>query len=240
VLEPKLKPKLISQALLKLIGLFVFLPMEFIASLIPLEVRGKEKIPRGGYILCPTHRGELDPYFIRRAFGERWGFKGRNRFLFRLEYGPWVRRLFLAYWGGWIVEMSGPSPSPSPSPNLKPIRGALAWLALDRPVTIFPEGHEHGRGVIHQGAAFLACRSGKPLLPVIIDRGVFVGEGTPFYLFPFHVLRAYRRLAPRVTLTFLEPLPPDPERYREERGRYLEELTRELSRRLFGRELEVK
>ncbi|MCR4403773.1 MAG: 1-acyl-sn-glycerol-3-phosphate acyltransferase [Candidatus Acetothermia bacterium] len=217
--------------LLKIVGLFVFLPMELIARSVRLEVQGREHIPEGGYILCPTHVGELDPYFVRRALGERWAFKGRNRFLFRLEFGLWVRRLFLAYWGGWILEESGP--------NLPALRGALAWLARERPVTIFPEGHQHGQGLIYSGAAFLACRSGKPLLPLVIDRGVFVGEGTPFYVFPFLVLRRYRRAAPRVKLTFLEPLRPDLERYRREGREYLQSLSRELGRRLFGQELEV-
>jgi 1-acyl-sn-glycerol-3-phosphate acyltransferase len=217
--------------LLKIIGLFAFLPMELIARSIRLEVRGREHIPQGGYILCPTHVGELDPYLVRRALGERWTFKGRNRFLFRLEFRPWVRRLFLVYWGGWILEESGL--------NLTGLRGALAWLVQGRPVTIFPEGHQHGQGLIHQGATFLACRSDKPLLPLVIDRGVFVGEGTPFYIFPFLVLRHYRRQVPRVTLTFLEPLWPDIGRYRREGRQYLQSLSRELSRRLFGQELEV-
>ncbi|MFQ6117870.1 MAG: lysophospholipid acyltransferase family protein [Candidatus Bipolaricaulia bacterium] len=217
--------------ILKLLGLFAFLPLELIAAFIRLKVRGEEHIPEGGYILCPTHMGELDPYFIRRALHDSLTFGKRNRYLFRLEFGPWVRLLFLNYWGGWIVERSGP--------NIKALRGALEWLKQGRPVTVFPEGHQHGRGVVHKGAAFLACRSGRPLLPLVIDRGVFVGEGTPFYIFPFRVLWRYLREAPRVSLTFLEPLRPDPERYRREGRQYLDRLTRELALRLFGRELEI-
>lgn len=221
----------IPDCLLKLLGVFVFLPMELIASFIELEVRGREHIPPGGYVLCPTHMGELDPYLIRRAFHERWTFKGRNRYLYRLEFGPLVRRLFLAYWGGWIVEESGP--------NIRALRGAMGWLRQERPVTIFPEGHRHGQEVIHRGAAFLACRGGVPILPLIIDRGAFVGEETPACIFPFRVLRRYLREAPRVTLTFRPPLQPDLERYRCEGRRYLEALTQELGKRLFGGELEV-
>jgi len=221
----------VTDLFLKSIGLFLFLPMELVAAFIGLRVRGRRHIPQGGYILCPRHMGDLDPYLIRRALHDKLTFAKRNRYLFRLELGPWVRRVFLAWWGGWLVEESGP--------NVKALRGALEWLEQGRPVTIFPEGREHGRGVIHKGAAFLACRSGKPLLPLVIDRGVFVAEGTPFFIFPFIVLRRYRREAPRVTLTFLEPLRPDLERYRREGREYLAALTRELGRRLFGRELEV-
>lgn len=220
-----------TDLLLKLAGLFAFLPMELIASLIKLEVRGRENIPDHGYILCPTHRGELDPYLIRRALRDRLTFNKKNRYLFRLKFGPGVQRLFLTYWGGWIVEES--------SLNVRALRGALKWLAQECPLTVFPEGHQHGQGVIHKGAAFLACRSGKPLLPLVIDRGVFVGEGTPFYTFPFRVLWRYLREAPRVRLIFREPLWPDRERYRCEGQGYLEALTRELGTRLFERELEV-
>ncbi len=216
---------------LKLAGLPLFLPMEFIAAFIRLEIRGREHILPGAYILCPTHRGELDPYFIRRALQDKLTFDKRNRYLFRLEFGPGVRRLFSAYWGGWIVEESGP--------NLKALRGAMEWLEQGRPVTIFPEGHRHGQGVIHRGAAFLAGRSGRPILPLVIDQGAFVGEGTPFYAFPFRVLRRYLREAPRVTLTFRPPLWPDLERYRREGRRYLEALTVEIGKKLFGSELEV-
>jgi 1-acyl-sn-glycerol-3-phosphate acyltransferase len=210
----------------QLLGLFAFLPLELIAASIKIEVQGREHIPQGGYILCPTHMGELDPYLIRRALADRLTFNKSNRYLFRLEFPPWVRRLFLDYWGGWIVEESGP--------NLQALRGALEWLKQGQPVTVFPEGHEHGQEVIHQGAAFLSCRSGRPLLPLMIDRGVFVGEGTPFYLFPFRVLRRYLREAPRVSLAFLEPLWPDLERYRREGRQYLDQLTKELGRQLFG------
>jgi 1-acyl-sn-glycerol-3-phosphate acyltransferase len=218
--------------LLRALGVLLFLPMELIARSVKLEVTGRERLPEGGYILCPTHMGELDPYFVRLALGERICSKGRSRFIYRLEAGPLVRRLFLAYWGGWIVEETGP--------NLRALRGALAWLAAGRPVVIFPEGHDHGKGLLHLGAAFLACQANRPLLPLAIDRGVFVRVGTPFYIFPFLVLWRYLREAPRVRLAFLEPLWPDLERYRREGRRYLEELTMELGQRLFGRGTRVR
>lgn len=106
-------------------------------------------------------------------------------------------------------------------------------------MTIFPEGHEHGQGIRHLGAALLACRSGKPILPLRIDRGVFVKEETPFYTFPFLVLYNYLRGAPRVILTFCEPLQPDVEKYQKGGRRYLEALTTELGQRLFGRRMEI-
>ncbi|GEM_PF-1530300 len=211
-----------------------FLVMEALAALIRLEVHGREHIPRGGYVLCPTHRGELDPYFVRRALRDRLVLPKRNRFIFRLEFGPLVRKLFLAHWGGWIVSEREPRLS------ALALRGALRWLEGGRPVTIFPEGHRHGQGVVHEGAALLACRSGRPLLPLLIDRGVFVGEGIPFYLFPVVTLGRYLRECPHVRLTFLEPLHPELERYRREGRRYVRELTERLGELLLGTRPEVR
>ena len=210
--------------LLKFVGSLAFLPMELIAVLIKLKVYGREHIPQGGYILCPTHMGDLDAYFIRRSLHNNPHFDKWNRYLYHLESGPWAHRLFLTWWGGWILEDTGK--------NLKPLRGALQWLEQERPVTIFPQGHRHGESTFYQGAAFLACRSDKPLLPLVIDRGVFVAEGTPFYVFPFFVLWRYLRRARQVTLRFCEPLHPDLERYHYEGHRYLECLTKQLVKQI--------
>ena len=215
---------------LKLIGLLLFLPMECVASFIRLEVRGREHMPEGAYLLCPTHIGDLDGYFIRRAL-RRPGSGKRNRYFFRLKARPWVQRVFLLYWGGWIVDASGP--------NVAALHGALDWLSRENPVTIFPEGVEHGQGALHLGAALLACRSGRPILPLRIDRGVFVRAETPFYALPLLTLLNYLREAPRVSLAFCEPLQPDLERYHTEGRRYLEVLSKELGWRLFGREVEI-
>ena len=215
---------------LRVIGVLFFLPMECVASLIRYDVRGQEHMPEGAYLLCPTHKGDLDGYFIRRALRRRSSGR-RNRFIFRLAARPWVKRVFLLYWKGWIIEASGP--------NVATLRGALAWLDRGNPVTIFPEGIEHGRDVLYLGAALLACRSGRPILPLQIDRGLFAGAGTPFFALPLLTLFNYLRKAPRVRLTFCEPLRPDPQRYQSEGRKYLELLTRELGRRLFGREVEI-
>jgi 1-acyl-sn-glycerol-3-phosphate acyltransferase len=215
---------------LKLVGLLLFLPMECVASFIRLEVRGREHMPEGAYLLCPTHKGDLDAYFIRRAL-LRPGSGKRNRYFFRLKAGPWVQRVFLLYWRGWIVDASGP--------NVVALHGALDWLNQENPVTIFPEGLEHGQEVLHLGAALLACRSGRPIIPLRIDRGVFVKEATPFYALPFLTLLNYLREAPRVTLAFCEPLQPDLERYHREGRRYLEVLSKQVGLRLFGREVEI-
>jgi 1-acyl-sn-glycerol-3-phosphate acyltransferase len=210
--------------LLKFIGFLAFVPMKLIAIFVRLKVHGAEHIPQGGYILCPTHMGDLDAYLIRRAFHNNPHFDKWNRYLYRLESGPWVRRLFLTWWGGWILESTGP--------NIGALRGALQWLEQEHPVTIFPEGYQPGESTFYHGAAFLACRSDKPLLPLVIDGGIFVAEGTPFYVFPLLVLWRHLRRARQVGLRFCEPLQPDVERYNHEGHRYLERLTKKLVKQM--------
>ena len=90
----------IMDPFLKLIALVLFFSMECVASFIRLEVHGRELVPKAGYLLCPTHRGDLDAYLIRRALRDRLTFNKQNRYLFRLKSKPWVQRLFLLYWGG--------------------------------------------------------------------------------------------------------------------------------------------
>lgn len=216
---------------LKLVSLLPFLFMEVIASFIELEIRGKERIPRGGYVLCPTHKGELDPYFIRKALGDRLLFEKENQFIYRLKASSLVRNLFLAHWGGWIVITDGI--------NVGALRAAMTHLRQGKPVTIFPMGHERSFErlevevkPLYPGAAFLACKTGKPMLPLRIDGGVFIGEGRPFYLFPFLTLKRYLKECRKVTLTFLEPIYPDLERYEKENRAYIGELTQRLKKRL--------
>jgi|GEM_PF-6639020 len=83
---------------LKAIGLLLFLTMKYVALFISLEVHGGEHVPKGAYLLCPMHKGDLDAYLIRRALRDRPTFNKRNRYLFRLKSKPWVQRLFLLYW----------------------------------------------------------------------------------------------------------------------------------------------
>lgn len=204
-----------------------FLLMELIARAVKLEVEGRERLPAGGFVLCANHKGELDPYFIRRALKDHLWRQMKNQFIYRLNAPEFVKRIFLAHWGGQIVC--------SDKINLKALRGALNALAAGSSVTVFPEGFEPGCGTVYPGAAWLACQTQKPLVPLVIEGPyAFIKRGTPFYLFPFVTLFKYLKQSPKVRLVFKAPIFPDQASYRQDGHRYIEELTRRL-----GRELEI-
>ncbi len=209
----------------KLISKPPFLLMESIARAVKLEVEGRERLPAGGFVLCANHRGELDPYFIRRALKDHLWRQMKNQFIYSLTASKFVKRIFLAHWGGQIV-------CPDKI-NLKALRGALDALAAGNSVTIFPEGFEPGRGRPYPGAAWLACQAHKPLVPLMIEGPyAFIKRGTPFYLFPFFTLLKYLKQSRRVRLVFKEPIFPDQASYREGGRGYIEELSARLGREL--------
>ena len=209
----------------KLISKPPFLLMELIARAVKLQVEGRERLPTGGFVLCPTHRGELDPYFIRRALKDHLWRRMQNQFIYSLNAPEFVKRIFLAHWGGYIVC--------SEKLNLKALRGALSALAAGSSITVFPEGFEPGRGGLYPGAAWLACQTQKPLVPLIIEAPyAFIRRGTPFFLFPFVTLFKYLKRSPKVRLVFKAPIFPDQASYQQDGHRYIEELTTRLGMEL--------
>ena len=84
------------------------------------------------------------------------------------------------------------------------IRTAVQYLKNGESIGIFPEGTRHresfGMGQIHDGAAWLALKSGAPIVPVFIDsRGMFhkirfyVGDKLPLTLDEGEALNAKSR-----------------------------------------------
>jgi len=201
--------------------------MELIAHAVKLEIEGRERLPAGGFVLCATHKGELDPYFIRRALNDHFWRRMKNQFIYYLNASGFVKRIFLAHWGGHIVC--------SEKSHIKVLRGALEALAAGSSITVFPEGFEPSEGKLHPGAAWLACQAHKPLVPLVIEAPyAFIKRGTPFYLFPFVTLFKYLKQSPKVRLVFKDPIFPDQTSYKKNGRGYIEELTAQL-----GRELEV-
>lgn len=209
----------------KLLSKPPFLLMELIARAVKLEVEGLERLPEGGFVLCPTHKGELDPYFIRRALNDHLWRPMKNQFVYRLNASQFVKRLFSAHWGGQIVA--------SNKINLKALSGALEALVAGGSVTVFPEGFEPGCGVLQPGAAWLACQARKPLVPLVIEAPyAFIKRGTPFYLFPFITLLTYLRRSRRVKLIFKDPISPDQTSYQRYGHSYIKQLTARLGKEL--------
>ena len=155
-----------------------------------LEVTGREHMPTsGGVVLAANHLSLIDPPFVGLTIKRNVRYLaleelfGRSRFFDELT-------LFF-----------GAIPISRDRPTHGPIRTALAELASGGAVGVFPEGgrvERWGAGVPKKGAAWLAMRSGVPLVPVALTGT----EGT-LSLTDMRI----RRTAVRVWVS--EPLYPD-------------------------------
>lgn len=122
-----------------------------------VRVVGLEHVPRSGsYIVAPTHRSLLDIPFAAFATKRRIRFMAKEELFVK----PWLARLLTAL-GGFPVSRG--------SADRTALRTAQEIIESGEPTALFPEGTRlHGRevGPLFDGAAYLAARSGVPVVPV--------------------------------------------------------------------------
>lgn len=153
-----------------------------------VRVRGLEHVPEGGCVLAPSHRSMMDIPFIAWVTPRRIRYMGKAP-LFRI---PVLGSLFRAL-GGFPVERDGS--------DRKAVREAMAMLAAGDPLLVYPEGtRQHGPKIqpLEPGAAYLALRTGVPIVPV----GIAGSE---------EILRGHNRKFPRfarVAMVVGEPIVP--------------------------------
>ena len=149
-----------------------------------IEVTGLERIPRtGGVLLAANHRAYVDGPLLYGVLPRPTVFFVKDE-VFRGVVGRVLRRI------GQIPVRRG-------TVERAPLVAALGTLAAGGIVGVFPEG-SRGTGDIddvRRGIAYLAVRSGCPVLPVACHGTPAIGRRT--------VLR--RR--PRVTVTIGPPIP---------------------------------
>jgi 1-acyl-sn-glycerol-3-phosphate acyltransferase len=168
--------------------------------LLRMRIEGLEHVPAsGGVIVAGNHAGFLDGPLV-------WLYLPRPvRFLVKAELyrsPPLARAL------GWL----GPIPVHRGQPDRAALEQALGVLAAGGAVGVFPEG-TRGSGVlreVHDGVAYLAVRSGCPVLPVAclgsrralpsggrpqLRTRVTVAFGPPVTVAPTGALRARRTVA---------------------------------------------
>jgi 1-acyl-sn-glycerol-3-phosphate acyltransferase len=128
-----------------------------------IDARGREHLPRGGYILVAgAHRGWIDPFVVMHALP--------------LEPRPWFLgsgpSTFTARWREWLIKQVG---------GLLPVwrggvgidghvRAARAVLEAGGVFVQMPEGTVNGPvgtlGHLRPGAALIALRLGAPIVPL--------------------------------------------------------------------------
>lgn len=125
------------------------------------RVQGVERVPRSGpFIIVSNHCSNIDPPLI----GWATGYQVRRivHFMAKIEMRGWPII-------GWLATQSAVYFVRRGEGDRAAQRFSLNALASGRPIGIFPEGTRSRDGHLKpgkSGAAFLAMRSGAPLLPV--------------------------------------------------------------------------
>lgn len=123
----------------------------------PLKVLGKENVPRkGACIFASNHSSYLDPMIIGGCFPRYISYMAKDS-LFK-------NKLFAFFLNG-----VGAFPVKRDSADISAIKEALKRLKKGFPLVVFPEGTRlSSQKEIHSGAAFIAAKSGIPVIPVYI------------------------------------------------------------------------
>lgn len=174
---------------------------------------GTDNIPAAGaYVLAPVHRSFIDFGFAACVTDRRMGFMGKASL--------WKNR-----WFGRIISRMGAYPVRRGVPDRDSLRQTLEFLESGLPVVLFPEGTRRtGPRIedLHDGAAYVACRAGVPIVPMGIggsERAMEKGRALP-------------KLA-RVVVKVGEPIPPpEPGGGRRISRRAVHELTERLQAEL--------
>ncbi len=148
--------------------------------LFSFHYEGLENIPKDTtVILTPNHRTYYDPPFV--------GCTGPGKISFMAKEELFDKKLF-----AWLIRKLGAIPVARGKGDFTVIDTAVDTLNNGRSFLVFPEGTRSKDGKIgrgHTGAALIAAKSGKPVVPVAVIYGkklkfrskVLIKYGKPIY-----------------------------------------------------------
>jgi 1-acyl-sn-glycerol-3-phosphate acyltransferase len=121
------------------------------------KVIGRDKIPRTGpFVLAPVHRSNIDTFLVAVLIRRRLRYMGKDS-LWKIR---WVGALFSAL---------GAFPVHRGSADREALRRCIDVINGGEPLVIFPEGTRQLGPVVQplfEGAAYVAARTGVPIVPV--------------------------------------------------------------------------
>lgn len=148
-------------------AIIVFLVRTF--SLIVFRVKkiGKENVPKeGAYIMCANHQSNWDPPILV-ANTKRKMYVMAKQELFKNGFIKWIAKKCMVF------------PVKRGKMDLESMKFSLKVLKDGHILMLFPEGTRNGlekNGKAQNGAAFMALRTGLPVIPVGIQ-----GDMKPFH-----------------------------------------------------------
>ena len=121
------------------------------------EISGRENLPdKGPLLIVGNHFHFLDT--IAPIYSTRWPLEFIGDF--QMPNAPTLMKMFPGAWQTLKIEQG--------TPNFETLNASEAVLAQNGILVIYPEGHVHS-GPLNPalpGAAFLALRTGAPILPM--------------------------------------------------------------------------
>ncbi len=121
-----------------------------------LEIRGREHLPDGPFVLSPIHRSNLDFAIACSITPRRMRFLGKDT-------------IWKTAWMGRIWDALGAIPVHRGSPDRDALKACVAVVRAGEPLVVFPEGtRQVGPKVceFYDGPAFVQARTGVPIVPV--------------------------------------------------------------------------
>ena len=122
-----------------------------------LRIEGASNLPASGpYVVAPVHRSNIDTPLIALISKRRLRFMGKDS----MWRSPLAGRLFSAL-GGFPVHRG--------TVDRDALRRCVEVIAGGEPLVIFPEGTRQSGpivGELFEGAAYVAMRTGVPIVPV--------------------------------------------------------------------------
>jgi 1-acyl-sn-glycerol-3-phosphate acyltransferase len=139
-----------------------------------VQVRGRERVPKGTFILAPSHRSTLDIPLAATTTRRRMRFMAKRE----LWHGP--------FWS-WVFDELGAVPVDRDGGDRAALRVVEAALVGGEPIVVFPEGTRCSGpelAPLFSGAAYLALKQGVPIVPVGIggsERIIVHRRGIPWF-----------------------------------------------------------
>jgi len=121
-----------------------------------IEVHGRDKVPEGPFVLAPVHRSNVDTLLVAAVTRRRMRYLGKHTM--------WKYDLP----GRFFTAMGG-IPVHRGSADREALRACITALGHGEPVVMFPEGQRRTGPVVEdlfEGPAYVASRTGAPILPV--------------------------------------------------------------------------
>lgn len=141
----------------------IFVTTRLVLFFLPLKFVGRENIPDGAAVVCGNHTKLTDPVIACFAFTLKHDLQPMSKIEMRSV--PVIGQVL--EWGGAIFVDRD-------NADVKTLKKALGCLNAGRKMLIYPEGTRKAIGEEgtdpKTGAAFFACRSKVPIIPMYIPR----------------------------------------------------------------------